>query len=63
MDEQQPRAAKRRDFLRLIGLGGVAGTATLTAGKVPSADAEPAKPSTGYRETAHVKKFYDSAKF
>ena len=29
----------------------------------PSEAAAPAQPETGYRETAHVRKFYETAKF
>lgn len=58
------KAAKRREFLKLMGLGGVAGAAALAAGASGSAEAaEPTKPETGYRETAHVRKFYETAKF
>jgi hypothetical protein len=58
------KAAKRREFLKLMGMGGVAGAATLAAGAVGSAEAgEAAKPQTGYRETAHVRKFYETARF
>jgi hypothetical protein len=57
-------AAKRRDFLKLLGMGGAAGAAALAAGgAVPSEASEPAKVETGYRETAHVRKFYETAKF
>ena len=56
--------AKRRDFLKLVGLGSLAGPATaVTSGKAPEAQAEEAPQGTGYRETAHVKKYYDTAKF
>jgi hypothetical protein len=63
MEQGRERAAtKRRDFLRLVGLGGVAGAATLATGaSEPAAAAAPA--DEGYRETAHVKKFYETAKF
>ena len=65
MSEQGDRpVAKRRDFLRLLGMGGAAGAAALASGgAVPSEASEPAKAETGYRETAHVRKFYETAKF
>ena len=62
--EQEASAAKRREFLKLAGLGsvtavaGVAGVATPAAAKE-----EDAARATGYRETAHVKKVYELARF
>ena len=64
MGEQPERLkAKRREFLKLLGMGGAAGAAALTGGAAPGEAAAPAKPETGYRETAHVRKFYETAKF
>lgn len=65
MSEKGDRpAAKRRDFLKLLGMGGAAGAAALATGGATKSDAaEPAKTETGYRETAHVRKFYETAKF
>jgi hypothetical protein len=65
MSEQVDRLrAKRREFLKLMGMGSVAGAAALAAGGAgAAAAAEPTKPETGYRETAHVRKFYETAKF
>jgi hypothetical protein len=65
MSEQADRlTAKRREFLKLLGKGGAAGAAALTVGgAAPSQAAAPAQPETGYRETAHVRKFYETAKF
>ena len=58
------KGAKRREFLKLMGMGSVAGAAALAAGGTgAAAGAEPTKPETGYRETAHVRKFYETAKF
>lgn len=57
----------RRDFFRKAGLGaGAAGAAAigLSAGKADAAT--PGQDKTkgaGYRETAHVKKFYELSKF
>jgi hypothetical protein len=56
------RSSARRNFLKLIGLGGVAGAAAVATGGPPSpAQAEAA--GAGYRETPHVKQYYDTAKF
>jgi hypothetical protein len=65
MNEQVGRTtAKRREFLKLLGMGGAAGAAALAAGvAAPAEAAAPAEPETGYRETAHVRKFYETAKF
>ena len=64
---QRPRRnkAKRRDFLKkLVGLGSLAGAATaVTGGKTPEAQAAEKPQGPGYRETAHVRKYYDTAKF
>lgn len=53
----------RRDLLKFAGLGGVAGAAALTAtaGKKEAAAAEDVR--SGYRETKHVRTYYDLAKF
>ena len=67
--EQEVRSAPRRDFLRLAGLGGVAaGAAALTGGTAEAGAAaatteRPGGGETGYRETAHVKRFYELARF
>jgi hypothetical protein len=61
-DQRDAPKTKRRHFLKLMGLGGVAGAATLATGAAPEAAAKP-ESETGYRETAHVKKFYQTARF
>lgn len=65
MSEQGERpAAKRRTFLKLLGLGGAAGAAALASGRTATGESsEPEPAETGYRETAHVRKFYETAKF
>ncbi len=54
----------RRDVLRLAGLGGVAGAAAVAgaAGKSEAAQEVESKGS-GYRETEHVRTYYELAKF
>jgi hypothetical protein len=56
--------APRRDFLKLAGLGALAG-ATAAAGTARPAKAVSAEtPSgSGYRETEHVKKAYELSRF
>lgn len=55
----------RREFLKLAGLGAAAGSAAVVTQVVPAAAAEPVpvaeKP--GYRETEHVRKAYQVARF
>ena len=65
MSEQGERStAKRRTFLKLLGVGGAAGAAALASGGTATGEAsEPTQPETGYRETAHIRKFYETAKF
>jgi hypothetical protein len=65
--DNQPKATSpaRRAFLKTAGLGagaaaaGVAGAVALDATPAAAARAESAE---GYRETAHVKRFYELAK-
>jgi hypothetical protein len=62
--EQETTAPKRRDFLRLAGLGGVTAAASAATTIVPAeAKEEPSSRAAGYRETGHVKKVYELARF
>ena len=56
-------ASDRRDFLKLAGLGAVASGATLIAGDKAEAAAPKSPTAAGYRETEHVKRFYETARF
>ncbi len=67
MSKKETVSVNRRDFFRKASLGvGVAGAAVagLSASKAKAAepDADASK-GAGYRETAHVKKFYELARF
>ena len=63
-NQADDRKSDRRNFLKLAGLGGVAGGAALVSGKtVEAAEPETPRPGTGYAETDHVKAFYKSARF
>ena len=66
MSKKETTAIDRRDFFRKASLGaGVAGAAAvgLSASKVEAAEPSAgASNSAGYRETAHVKKFYELAR-
>lgn len=62
--KQQASQVARRDLLKLAGLGGAAaGAAAIAASSQTEAATEPAKAKSGYRETAHVRKYYELAKF
>jgi hypothetical protein len=55
----------RREFLKLAGLGAAAGPVAAVAQAVPAAAAEPepVADKRGYRETEHVRKVYEVARF
>jgi hypothetical protein len=59
------KAANRRQFFKVAGLGafaaGAAGAGAVAAPAAAKA-AEPAQASAGYSETAHVKTYYALAK-
>jgi hypothetical protein len=56
--------AGRRDFLKLASLGAVAGGVAMAAGQTSAeADEAVSDTSAGYRETEHVKKYYELARF
>ncbi len=54
----------RRDLLKLAGLGGVTGAALMASstGKA-GATVEAGRKDSGYRETEHVRTYYELAKF
>ena len=65
MSEKRKVSVGRRDFFKKAGLGvGAAGVAAVSlSAKQGKADETVAKGGAGYRETAHVKKYYQLAKF
>ena len=55
--------ADRRGFLKLAGAGAVTGTAgVLGAGVAVAEVAGAAAPTGGYRETEHIRRYYDTAR-
>lgn len=62
--ETKKQRVARRDLLKVAGLGGAVGAAALAtkAGKAEAASADEVMGS-GYRETEHVRTYYDLAKF
>ena len=63
--EQDRSETDRRSFLKLAGLSTVTGGAALVAQGKPAdaADAPDGAGGAGYRETAHVRKVYETARF
>jgi hypothetical protein len=63
--EQQAKPAGRRNFLKLASVGAVAGTVAAAAGgaRREAEAAEPEAGAKGYRETDHIRKFYELARF
>ncbi len=63
--DSNPKSAQRRAFLKLGGAGVAAGGAAvvLQGGTTEDAQAAAETKPAGYRETAHVKKFYETARF
>ena len=63
-EDQKAAGAKRREFLKLASLGAVTGAAAAAVGAKPAeADLAADGKGSGYRETAHVKKAYELARF
>lgn len=64
-DKKNAKTMERRGFFKMVGIGAVAGAATLATGPADGEAATGAKASegTGYRETELVKKYYDLASF
>jgi len=60
--KQDVGQAGRRDFLKLSALGAAAAGTVMASGTAAAEDAKPVSGS-GYRETDHVKTFYETARF
>ncbi|HEY9056719.1 MAG TPA: twin-arginine translocation signal domain-containing protein [Aurantimonas sp.] len=63
-DKAKDSRTDRRAFLKFAGLGTVAtGAALVTGGQAEAEIAEATTAADGYRETDHVKTFYQTARF
>jgi nitrous oxide reductase len=63
-DNKTPKSPTRREFFKTAGLGAAAGAvAGLGAEPVPAQAADAVPESQGYRETEHVKRYYELSKF
>lgn len=64
-EPKEAKKAQRRDFLRLAGLGTLAGAAVAVSSSPQQAEAAETEASTGsdYHVTEHVKKAYDLSRF
>ena len=56
-----PSTAGRREFFKVAGAGAVAGGAAVLGG-TERAEAALPEDAAGYRETDHVRRYYDSAR-
>lgn len=63
--QEEAKRTKRREFLKLAGLGTLAGAAAARAAAPRSADVAPSETAagSGYRETEHVRKAYALSRF
>jgi anaerobic selenocysteine-containing dehydrogenase len=63
-EERETKAAKRRDFLKLAGGSAAGGVAAVAAAGVAPAEAASAEAERScYRETDHIRKVYELARF
>lgn len=63
MKKREDAVEDRRDFLKRSAVTAAAAGAVAVAGKAATASEIEVPSSAGYRETEHVKAFYDSARF
>ncbi len=63
-DRNDKTTADRRSFLKLAGIGTLTGGAAMAIGGSPvKAAAELARDDSSYRESEHVKTYYELARF
>ena len=64
MPDRDDRAkADRRNFLKLAGIGTLTGGAAMALGDSTAEASTPSKDGSAYRETDHVKTYYESTRF
>lgn len=63
MADEKKGVEGRRDFLKLASLGTVLGGAALATGGKAHASQISTETESGYRETTHVKAYYNTARF
>lgn len=63
MAKKEKTAEDRRDFLKLASLGTVLGGAAIATGGAAEAAETVDEKGSGYRESQHVKTYYQSARF
>ena len=64
MSEKEVKSVGRRDFFRKAGVGALGAAAVgLTAAEAGAASPASSSEGSGYRETEHVKKYYELARF
>lgn len=62
-EDSRTRIADRRSFLKLAGAGvATAGGALAAGGSAAAAEKAPEKPGALYRETDHIRKYYELAR-
>lgn len=63
-DKAEQSVADRRSFMKMAGISAVAGGAALVSGKTPaSADVAKDNADRLYKETDHIKTYYELARF
>jgi anaerobic selenocysteine-containing dehydrogenase len=61
---KERKSLPRRDFLKAAGIaGGAAGLAAATSSSKSQAAVPAGRKSAGYRETEHIRKYYESARY
>jgi hypothetical protein len=62
-ESEEKAVAARRDFLKLATVGTVLGGAAIAVGGKAQAAAPSETRGSGYRETDHIRTYYDLARF
>lgn len=63
MSSKPTETVARRQFLKLAGIGAASGAAAVTLAKGEAEASEADRDRAGYRETDHVRAYYDAARF